>query len=639
MTSASEHVGFSIAMLRCAAGTDVGMSREENQDSFGIIKGESFHAYLVADGMGGAQGGATASRMAIAGLQEMLARPGVRVSPTEVSDIVKRVNRQIYEKGSKESAFAGMGTTLVGLFFTNESILEINVGDSRAYRIRDDSIVQISEDHTLIRELVRSGAIAAEEAKHHPVSHMLTRSLGPVPEVQLECRVLQDRPEPGDVYILCSDGLYNLVSEEDILAVVTQNPLDDANQILINLANQRGGSDNITVLVIALGEPPGRDRIGASKQATSASKASPPQSDRDLIPPRVEEPQDPKVAREALRQRRKQSPRSTRSLPIYLPLGFAVLVGLALGDFARRLLPNAESGALSNLKGILGVGVKEPREGALPEEDRVSAESSQSRESSQSLAYRENPLAQLARQMRSDSAQRGGLGGAPASRTQAEIERAIGKLQAQVSALSRPVDPDATVMLAKTRERADSLQREYANIDAKISGASRAVTLWLGRQVNFESEEAFNSSTELEKVAAYSESVKVKLAAIVSLSYQYRERADEVELHPGDEALRASLDNLGARREQLKQELRDDVRKTVGAFLAKSYKEYEALREQRDRVSVSLQEARDDEEVAAGIIDPNPIKRDGVRRALEKRLRDEQSLLAQTRKAADRSFK
>lgn len=637
VTPSSEHTRFSISALRCAAGTDVGMRREENQDSFGIIKAEAFHAYLVADGMGGAQGGATASRMAISGLREMLIRPGFRVGPTEVSEIVKRVNRQIYEKGSKEPAFAGMGTTLVGLFFTNEGVLEINVGDSRAYRIRDNAILQISEDHTLVRELVRSGAIAAEEAQHHPVSHMLTRSLGPVAEVQLECRVLPDIPQAGDVYILCSDGLYNFVSEVDILSVVKRNPLDDANQILINLANQRGGSDNITVLVISVGDAASRDRASSDKETVSdaevqgeaisarALKPSSVRANGDDGPPLVEEPKDPKFAREALRQRRKQAPRASRPLPLYFLVGVAMFVGLTLGDFARRLLSQVESSASSSLTRILGPTAKESSDRMLQEGQLDSVESNRSSEN------RENPLSQLARQMRSESAQGTGGEGSQSPRTQAQIEQAIDKLQAQIRSLSLPAGSDGPTMFAKARERVALLEREYAALDARISAASRAVTLWLGRQVNFESDEAFNSSIELEKVAAYSDSVKGKLASIAALSYQYRERADEVELHPGDEKLRTALESLSVRREQLKRDLRNDVRKTVGASLARSYKEYETLRDQRDRLFVNLQEAKEDMEVARGVVDPDPVKRESVRQSLEKRLREEQSALSQMR--------
>lgn len=265
---------FDLSQLRCAAGTDVGMRREENQDSFGIIKKDSqFHAFFVADGMGGVHGGAVASRLTIAALEELLTSE-LTQTPDGVTAAVHQVNNRIFAKGKDDPNLAGMGTTLVGLVFRPEGTILVNVGDSRAYRVRGSSIVQLTEDHTLVNELLKSGAISPAQAENHPVSHMLTRSLGPLEQVQVDCSIMQESPEVGDVYVLCSDGLYNFVEKEELLEVVRQNPLDDANQILINLANQRGGADNITVLVIAVGDGSGKGRTASYRKARDASSQS-----------------------------------------------------------------------------------------------------------------------------------------------------------------------------------------------------------------------------------------------------------------------------------------------------------------------------------------------------------------------------
>lgn len=252
-TDTKPQLEWSIDQLRCSAGTDVGLRREENQDSFGIIKREQFHAYLVADGMGGVQGGGVASRLAISSIEESLAKID-EISEHILTKAVTTANAAIHQKGVGDQTLSGMGTTLVGLVFTQTKIFVVNVGDSRAYRFQKLGPKQLSEDHTLVGELIRSGAITKEQAANHPVSHMLTRSLGPVTEVQVDCKELGEMPVDGDVYLLCSDGLYGLVSEREILAVLRESSLDEASQSLIALANDRGGNDNITLILIAFGD-------------------------------------------------------------------------------------------------------------------------------------------------------------------------------------------------------------------------------------------------------------------------------------------------------------------------------------------------------------------------------------------------
>ena len=193
-TSTEQDRAFDLGMLRCAAGTDVGMRREENQDSFGVIKGRSFHAFFVADGMGGVHGGAVASRLTISSIEELLNEEGAS-DPEFLRAVIQQVNGRVFQQGSSDQSLAGMGTTIVGLIFTSSGATLVNVGDSRAYKIRRDSVVQLSEDHTLVRELLKSGAISPDQAENHPVSHMLTRSLGPLEEVQIDCHVLSEFPE------------------------------------------------------------------------------------------------------------------------------------------------------------------------------------------------------------------------------------------------------------------------------------------------------------------------------------------------------------------------------------------------------------------------------------------------------------
>lgn len=232
--------------------SDVGMRREENQDSFGVVETEAARFYIVADGMGGVQGGAIASSLAIDVAKAFLAEKN-DISSGELRGAVGAANYAIFEKGLAEPSLAGMGTTFVGLCFSKGRLIVVNVGDSRAYLIRNNSIGQLTEDHTLISELLKSGAITEDQVANHPVAHMLTRSLGPTEDIEVDCSPVPEAPLPGDKFLLCSDGLYNHVSTDEIGEVVSTHSAEEAVAKLVALANDRGGSDNITVMVIEVG--------------------------------------------------------------------------------------------------------------------------------------------------------------------------------------------------------------------------------------------------------------------------------------------------------------------------------------------------------------------------------------------------
>lgn len=241
-----------LPLLAYSSGSDVGLRREENQDSHGLLESELFRCFFVADGMGGAQGGAEASQLALATIRGFLAGE-ISLNVEGVSKAVQAANKAIFERSLTDPGLTGMGTTLVGLGFGREGILVCNVGDSRAFRIRRGKIGQMTRDHTLVQELVEAGTLTEEQAERHPVAHMLTRSLGPTENVTVDCWMYQEKPELGDVYVLCSDGLYNLVDTCEVAEAVIFNDGDDAVTHLIELANEAGGTDNITVSVIRVG--------------------------------------------------------------------------------------------------------------------------------------------------------------------------------------------------------------------------------------------------------------------------------------------------------------------------------------------------------------------------------------------------
>lgn len=241
-----------LPLLTYAAGSDIGLRREENQDAFGLLETDQFRFFVVADGMGGAQGGAEASQLAVAAIRGFLAGE-VSLNVDGVREALEAANKTIFERSLTDSNLMGMGTTVVGLGFGPHGMLVCNVGDSRAFRIRAGKVGQMTLDHTLVQELVDAGTISEAQAERHPVAHMLTRSLGPADMVAVDCWMYPEQPEPGDAYVLCSDGLYNLVPPLEIAEIVLFNEGHDAVAKLIDLANNAGGSDNITVMIVRIG--------------------------------------------------------------------------------------------------------------------------------------------------------------------------------------------------------------------------------------------------------------------------------------------------------------------------------------------------------------------------------------------------
>ena len=245
--------------------TDVGRKRNHNEDSFLID--EELQLYVVADGMGGHAGGGTASRIAVETIdQEMRSARKAPEAPfaadTSLQDsplpeylrsAVEKACAAIFKAAQEDPRLAGMGTTTISLCIKGENALFAHVGDSRAYLVRGDLIQQVSEDHSLVNEQIKAGMITAEEAKHSRFKNIITRSVGFEEEVQVDVMGLVAKP--GDFFILCSDGLANLVEDREIREIVSSSSdLKDAPKKLIELANERGGDDNITVIVVTIVE-------------------------------------------------------------------------------------------------------------------------------------------------------------------------------------------------------------------------------------------------------------------------------------------------------------------------------------------------------------------------------------------------
>jgi serine/threonine protein phosphatase PrpC len=227
----------SVPVAEHAALSDVGRARDANEDSFL----ERPPLFAVADGMGGAQAGEVASRIAV----EALAGAN---SADDLRRAVEEANSRIHDSAAEDRGRAGMGTTVTAAWVDRGAITLAHVGDSRAYRLREGALEQLTEDHSLVAGLVRMGTITPAEAEDHPQRSVILRAVGV--ERQVEVDVDEHETASGDVYLLCSDGLSGMVRDEVIEATLALDaPLEDRAGMLIELANASGGRDNITAVL------------------------------------------------------------------------------------------------------------------------------------------------------------------------------------------------------------------------------------------------------------------------------------------------------------------------------------------------------------------------------------------------------
>jgi PPM family protein phosphatase len=236
-----------LRIVEQAGRTDVGRQRSANEDSLVV----SPPLFAVADGMGGAKAGEVASAVAVEAVE------GWRESPepveAQLAGIVRDANRRIYDLAVADESRRGMGTTLTLAKVHGDEVSLAHVGDSRAYRLRDSELTQLTRDHSLVAELERSGQITPEAAEHHPQRSIITRALGPEPDVEVDTYTLAGRE--GDVFLICSDGLTSMISDEEVTSILRSSAsLDEAADALVRAANQSGGKDNTTVILFRLGE-------------------------------------------------------------------------------------------------------------------------------------------------------------------------------------------------------------------------------------------------------------------------------------------------------------------------------------------------------------------------------------------------
>lgn len=251
--------------MQYSAYTNMGRVRSQNQDCYMVTQfSERVWLFTVCDGMGGAQGGETASRTAcerfhsnmVSGLKEIVDRDGTHGLKTASNlrtlmlNSARSANQSVYELSRDDPSLEGMGTTLVSILLVHKTAYIINIGDSRAYYLSDSELTQITKDHSYVQFLIDAGQLAPEDAESHPNKNIITKSVGTRPDLEPDLYMLDTRRT--DLLLLCSDGLTNMVSESDMASILSNEEIELSHkaQRLAAVANIHGGADNITAVII-----------------------------------------------------------------------------------------------------------------------------------------------------------------------------------------------------------------------------------------------------------------------------------------------------------------------------------------------------------------------------------------------------
>jgi protein phosphatase len=251
--------------LRVSGLTDVGRARKHNEDCYEIDRDRLL--FVVADGMGGHSHGEVASRIAVDTIRDFIQREprsgssdaatdgALREHSLQLRSAVRLAHAQVLEAIHQDGSLQGMGTTVVGILVQERTAALAHVGDSRAYLVRHGELRQLTQDHTWVHEQVKAGYLSEEQARHHPLKNVVTRALGSDKEVLVDVQELE--VQPGDLYLICSDGLTTMLDDGEIMRIVQQGgSLDETCRRLIAEANARGGLDNVTVVLVAIDEKP-----------------------------------------------------------------------------------------------------------------------------------------------------------------------------------------------------------------------------------------------------------------------------------------------------------------------------------------------------------------------------------------------
>jgi len=305
------------------AATDTGRKRRRNEDAYVLAP----PLFAIADGMGGAQAGEIASRLAAAALEDT--DSGSLSGPERVRSLIQEANRRVHERSSADPTTSGMGTTMTVALVEGDTVAIGHVGDSRAYLLRDGRLEQLTEDHSLVNELLKSGRLSPEEAETHPQRAVITRAVGTDPDVDVDAFPVPARD--GDLFVLCSDGLTDMVDDEGILDVLERNGDDIARaaKALVAEANKHGGEDNITVVAFRI-----EGDADAPTSATMTLPAAAPEPESEQPAPAPAPPPPPSGSR-SVPAPRTQPAESRVRIAITMAVLLLVAVLLVVWGFTR----------------------------------------------------------------------------------------------------------------------------------------------------------------------------------------------------------------------------------------------------------------------------------------------------------------
>lgn len=566
--------GTQSTLLRSSAGTDVGRRREENQDSFGIIEAENYKIYIVADGMGGARGGAVASQLAIKTIKDEL-KNYATITPNILSEIILEANEAIFQHSLEDPALSGMGTTIVVFLFTGTALHILHVGDSRAYRLRLGKLERLTEDHTLVSELVKAGAISEIQAENHPVSHMLTRSLGPSTEVKVDCVTLKDGPIRGDKYLLCSDGLYNMVTPERIKEILRSKTTDEAVELLLAEANINGGTDNITVLIVEVTEnyPVGIEDISVESIEIEEERLS-----------KEETPTSP-PARINLRK----------------AIGAGVVVflgGIILGSVVFNTKPT-----------------QSPTAGILSAVKQVSPKPVLEKPTIATVLYESSP------ELLSAAKQSEALGDVEKE----NIKRRLASVQQRLEGVNNKLSLTTVIGSVPSLIQTNSLQikaleEAQSSLRKDLDIAARTLSIWFGRRKRIETEDPVTLSTE---VSISSPEVKAKRDEFDLISWNYLKAVEEFRIRPTDSELEKKVSDLVKLRSDKVRELVSVMREAIAVQLSQADSAVSKLTIEQDSLNQKINRLREDNDFLESLM----IKTDQDVINLKKELETERAAL------------
>lgn len=272
-----------MSVAQYAVASDTGRKRRRNEDNYVVAP----PLFAVADGMGGAQAGEVASKLAATTLESEDRRPLQGVE--RVAALIQEANRRVYDRAVSDPAVSGMGTTMTVALVEGMTVAIGHVGDSRAYLVRGETMEQLTDDHSLVNELLKSGQLSPDEAHGHPQRSVITRAVGTDPDVDVDAFTVE--AEDGDVFLICSDGLTDMVADVEILELVERDrdDLDRAVRALVAAANRGGGEDNITAVAFRLAVPSAEDTAAfpavEPEEDTVESAVPEPAVETMVIPP------------------------------------------------------------------------------------------------------------------------------------------------------------------------------------------------------------------------------------------------------------------------------------------------------------------------------------------------------------------